>query len=268
MGRATSRTGNKETCYGGIPFSHHEWRTAALRGRLIWSDEFDGAAGSPPDPAHWRHEIGWVGVSNGESQRYSASLENAFQDGQSNLVIRASKMGSGFTSARLTTKGLIELKFGRIECRAKLPRGAGLWSAFWALGNNIDSTSWPGCGEIDIFESIGSQPQEFLGTVHCPGHSKEAGIGGRIETTNVGDVFRVFAVEWWPNRITWSIDGVAYHEVDKNGLGVAWVFDHPFFLLLNLAVGGWLGGDVSNMTTFPANLTVDYVRWFELPPDV
>ena len=231
--------------------------------RLIWSDEFDHPAGTSPDPSKWTHEIGGHGWGNAELQLYTADTANACHDGRGNLVIKAHRVGDGFMSARLISKGLFEVTYGRIECRALLPGGAGLWSAFWALGANIDNRPWPGCGEIDIMENLGNEPRRVFGTVHCPGHAGRDGISGDfVVSSNLHEDFHVYAVEWSSDHIAWSLDGAVYHAVTKNRLGSAWVFDHPFYLLMNLAVGGWLGGQVGAETRFPGEFVIDHVRVF------
>lgn len=229
--------------------------------RLVWADEFDRSAGSPPDERSWRHETGRPGWRNAELQTYTSETGNAFHDGDGNLVIRAIRTPAGYTSARLRTKGLREFRFGRVEARALLPSGAGLWSAIWALGGDIDTASWPACGEIDIVEHVGRDPARVFGTVHCPGKSgREGPNGGFMGSAPFGGGFHIFAVDWTPSAISWCVDGRSYFEVTRGDLGSAWVFDHPFFFVINLAVGGWLGGEVAEATLFPADLKIDYVR--------
>jgi beta-glucanase (GH16 family) len=236
-------------------------RTMTLFTRLIWSDEFDGPAGTSPDQSKWTHEIGGHGWGNAELQTYTADPASACHDGQGNLVIKAHRLGDGFTSARLISKGLFDVTYVRLECRALLPGGAGLWSAFWALGADIDVQPWPLCGEIDIIENLGSEPRRVFGTVHCPGHAGRDGISGdALASGSLHQDFHVYAVEWSADQIAWSLHGAVYHVVTKSQIGPAWVFDHPFYLLINLAVGGWLGGPVGAETRFPAELLVDHVR--------
>ncbi len=233
-------------------------------GRLVWSDEFDASAGTPPDPQSWSPETGDHGWGNGERQAYTDHPENAAHDGRGNLVIRALDKGGRFTSARFRSKGLRTFRYGRLECRAMLPRGAGLWSAVWALGANIDSVPWPACGEIDMIENVGREPCRVFGTVHCPGHSGKDGLSGDFISPVPFDAgFRIFAVDWSPDRIAWSVDDTRYFSIRRQDLGSAWVFDHPFFLEINLAVGGWLGGDVAADTRFPAEMRIDYIRIHE-----
>jgi beta-glucanase (GH16 family) len=235
---------------------------------LVWSDEFDRVAGSPPDPAWWRFELGDgsssgnPGWGNRELQWYTDSPANAAHDGCGNLAITAHADVTGkCTSARIVTKGSVEPRYGRIETRVRVAGGAGLWSAVWALGANIDSTLWPGCGEIDIVEHVGKEPRRVFGTIHGPGYAGRAGFSGTIDLRDdlAGD-FHVFAVEWVERRIEWSVDDRIYHAATPADVAGAWVFDHPFYLLINLAVGGDLGGPVTEETAFPRALLVDYVR--------
>lgn len=231
---------------------------------LIWSDECDRPDGTPPDPHWWTHETGGHGWGNGELQTYTADTANASHDGAGHLVIRARRDADGFTSARLITRQKFEFAYGRLECRAQVPAGQGLWSALWMLGGNIHAAPWPGCGEIDVMEHLGSRPERVFGTVHCPGYAGRNGISGDLfAATPLSDDFHLYAVDWHLDRIAWSLDGQDYFAVTKAELGPAWVFDHPFYILLNLAVGGWLGGDVGADTDFPADLLVDFIRVYQ-----
>jgi beta-glucanase (GH16 family) len=243
--------------------------------RLVWSDEFDGPAGAPADPSVWTHELGdgsangIPGWGNHELQHYTAGTDNAALDGHGSLVITARRLpGTGpgeYTSARLVTKDKLAFAHGRIEARARVPRGAGLWPAFWALGTSIDQVGWPVCGEIDVLEYVGREPRRVYGAVHGPGYSGDDGVVGSVElAVDVADDDHVFAVDWEPGLIVWSLDGTPYHHVSSRDVAPReWVFEQPFYLLLNLAVGGTFGGDVPNSTTFPQALRVDYVRVFE-----
>jgi beta-glucanase (GH16 family) len=242
------------------------------RPRLVWSDEFDGPAGAPIHPTMWTHQVGdgtahdIPGWGNAELQHYTEGTENAALDGEGNLVITARRSPSGYTSARLVTKEKLEVVYGRIEARIQVPRGAGLWPAFWALGTDIDAVPWPACGEIDVMEHVGREPRRIFGAIHGPGYSGAAGYVGELELpADVADDFHVFAVDWEPQRLLWTLDGVAYHEARPEDVAPsAWVFEHPFFLLLNVAVGGDFGGAVGDGTTFPQSMSVDYVRVYEL----
>jgi beta-glucanase (GH16 family) len=234
----------------------------------VWSDEFDGAGGSPPDARFWSFELGDGSVQdnpgwgNHELQWYTDDLANAAHDGSGNLVVTAHRRDDGsYTSARLVTKGKVELAYGRIETRARVPAGAGLWPAVWALGANIDAVPWPGCGEIDVMEYVAREPRRAFGTIHGPGYSGGSGWTGTIDLDeDLARDYHVFAVEWEPERIEWSLDGTVYHAATPADVTGAWVFDHPFYVLVNLAVGGDFGGPVAPDTWFPASLVVDYVR--------
>ena len=241
-----------------------------------WQDEFDQPAGSAPDPARWVHDLGDNGWGNAELQRYTGSRENSFVaddpaavNGKA-LVIRAVRGPDGkYTSARLKTQGRFAATHGRIEARMKLPRGQGVWPAFWMLGESIATIGWPACGEIDIMEAPGHEPHKLHGTLHGPGYSGKHGItksttlpGG----ASLADDYHVYAVDWSPGRIEWSLDGRVYHRVTPADLpkGTKWVFDGaPFFLLLNVAVGGHWPGYPDGTTKFPQELRIDYVRVFE-----
>jgi beta-glucanase (GH16 family) len=244
--------------------------------RLVWADEFDGARGAAVDAGKWTQETGGAGWGNRELQYYTAGAKNAYLDGRGSLVIRAVsetlpesfKCWYGpcrYTSARLITKGKFSQTYGRFEARLRVPRGQGLWPAFWLLGEDITRVGWPACGEIDVMENIGREPSTVHGTVHGPGYSGAAGLGAAYELPagrRFADDFHVFAVEWEPREIRWYVDGRHYHTLtpDKLPAGSKWVFDHPFFILLNVAVGGQWPGDPDQTTVFPQTMTVDYVR--------
>ena len=242
---------------------------------LAWSDEFDGTAGSAPDPTRWVADTGGAGWGNQEREYYTAGAENAALDGSGHLVITARELPAStsyrcwygtcrYSSARLKTKGKLEQQLGRFEARIRIPRGQGIWPAFWMLGANIDEVGWPRCGEIDIMENIGKEPRLVHGTLHGPGFSGAAGIGGSysLATGDFADDFHLFAVEWLPGEIRWLVDGREYRRTSITQLptGATWVFDRPFFMLLNLAVGGNWPGDPDATTTFPQQMVVDYVR--------
>jgi beta-glucanase (GH16 family) len=241
---------------------------------LAWSDEFDGPAGAAVDGTKWVADTGGHGWGNQERQYYTPGSANASLDGSGHLVItaRASTDPSrrcwygacGYTSARLKTKGLFEPLYGKVETRLRVPRGQGIWPAFWMLGANIDQVGWPQSGEIDVMENIGREPGIVHGTVHGPGYSGANGISGAFTLTNgaFADDFHVFAVEWTAGEIRWLVDGAEYRRLTPSALpsGAAWVFDHPFFMLMNVAVGGAWPGDPDATTSFPQQMIVDYVR--------
>lgn len=233
---------------------------------LVWHDEFDG---DEIDTQSWTYDLGGGGWGNGESEVYTNRSENArLENGL--LVIEARKEpndkgGFEFTSARLKTQGLQTFQYGRIEARIQVPAGAGLWPAFWMLGSNIPQVGWPDCGEIDIMEYVGKDPDVILGTLHGPGYSGALGFTQwNRQTYNIADDFHTYAIEWDADQISWFYDGENYHTVTREDVGArAWPFDQPFFIILNLAVGGTLGGLISPDTVFPAQYLVDYVRVFQ-----
>lgn len=232
--------------------------------KLVWHDEFDGAAISN---ANWTYDIGGGGWGNGEAEFYTARPENArVKDGL--LLIEALKEkyeGSYYTSARLKTQGLQSFQYGRIEARLKVPSGAGLWPAFWMLGADFDGKNWPDCGEIDIMEYVGREPDLIMGTAHGPGYSGALGFSQwNRQKYNIADEFHTYAIEWKADQIDWFYDGTKYHTLTRADVGDRkWVFDHPFFIIVNLAVGGQLAGMIGLNTAFPAQLQVDYVRVFQ-----
>ena len=237
--------------------------------QLVWSDEFAQADGSSPSSSKWNYETGTGsgGWGNNELEYYTSRTNNARIEG-GQLVIEArqeSYGGSSYTSARLLTKGKWSWTYGRIEARIKIPRGQGIWPAFWMLGANIDSAKWPTCGEIDIMENIGREPTIVHGTIHGPGYSGGNGIGGPYSLPGgaaFADDFHLYAVEWTTNQIKWFVDGQQFFTVTPANLpgGTTWVFTQPEFLLLNVAVGGNWPGNPDGTTTFPQRMTVDYVR--------
>ncbi len=247
--------------------------------KAAFKDEFNGPSGSAVDPSKWTSEVGGGGWGNQELEYYTNSTENAFLDGGGNLVIKAVKLDPSvslscwygpcqYTSARLISKGKFDLKNGRFEARIKIPRGQGVWPAFWLLGNNIDTVGWPQCGEVDIMENIGREPSTVHGTIHGPGYSGSNGIGAPFSLANnqafAGD-YHKYVVEWSTNEIRWYVDGNLYQTVTPTNLppGTQWVFDHPFFIILNFAVGGGWPGNPDSTTVFPQTMVVDYVRVYK-----
>jgi beta-glucanase (GH16 family) len=235
--------------------------------RLVWSDEFDGAEGSGPDPARWGLQIG-PNDANNELQYYTARRENVALDGQGNLVVTARRepyMGRQYTSARLSTSGKVTATYGRFEARARLPTGRGMWPAFWMLGADIGQVGWPACGEIDIMENIGSEPSVNHGSLHGPGYSGGSPLTASYRLPGGAafpEAFHTFAAEWEANVVRFYVDDQLYQTRTPADLkpGQRWAFDHPFFLIVNLAVGGTWPGPPDASTAFPQALTVDYVR--------
>lgn len=237
---------------------------------LTWSDDFEGAAGDAPDPNKWGYDIGTGdnGWGNGEFQYYTDRPENVALDGEGNLVITAIREifgGSSFSSARLTTKGLFSQTYGRFEARLKTPSGPGIWPAFWMLGSNIDDVSWPQCGEIDIMELRGQQPNIALGSLHGPGYSGGESITGSYSVDNdrFDKDFHIYAVEWYEDRIDFFVDEFLYQRITPEDLPGEWVYDQPFFLVMNVAVGGSFVGFPTGQTPFPQTMVVDYVRVYQ-----
>lgn len=231
---------------------------------LVWHDEFDGDA---IDEANWTYDLGAGGWGNGEAQFYTDRPENArLENGM--LVIEARQERyeeSYYTSARLKTQGLQEFQYGRIEARLRVPAGRGLWPAFWMLGSNFGTVGWPDCGEIDIMEYIGREPDLILGTIHGPGYAGALGLSHwNRQDYDIADDFHTYAVEWDEDQITWFYDGDEYGSYALTDVGTReWVFDQPFFIIFNLALGGTLPGPIGLDTVFPAQYLVDYVRVFQ-----
>jgi beta-glucanase (GH16 family) len=247
--------------------------TAAPAGwTLTWNDEFNGPNGSIPNGSQWVSEVGGDGWGNDELEYYTERPENAFiQDGNLVIKIIAEKYkGSdgvtrNYTSARLKTLGKFSQSYGRFEARIKIPKGQGIWPAFWMMGDDVIKSGWPACGEIDIMENIGKEPALAHGTIHGPGYNGAGGIGSPYslpDKQRFADDFHVYAVEWEPNTIRFYVDKDLYATRTPAELpsGSKWVFDHPFFILLNVAVGGGWPGNPDATTVFPQTMLVDYVR--------
>ncbi|GAA2415756.1 glycoside hydrolase family 16 protein [Streptomyces glaucosporus] len=243
---------------------------------VLFEDNFDGPAGSAVNGSKWQLETGDNSGNNHERQYYTPGNANAALDGNGRLVITARKENPGnyqcwygrceYTSARMNTAGKFTTTYGHIEARIKIPRGRGMWPAFWMLGADINNpgVGWPNSGEIDIMENVGHEPGKVHGTIHGPGYSGGEGIGASYTLPGgraFADDFHTFAVDWSPNSITWSVDGQVYQRRTPADLGGdRWVFDKPFFLILNLAVGGDWPGLPDSSTSFPQQMVVDYVR--------
>ena len=234
---------------------------------LVWSDEFDGPAGARPDSAKWTYDLGQGdnGWGNGEFQTYTDRPENAALDGEGNLVITARRegfAGAGFTSARLKTEDRFAFTYGRVEARLRTPFGPGIWPAFWMLGDNCDEEVWPQCGEIDVMELRGQEPNIVHGSVHGPGYSAGNAVTGSYALADgrFDSEYHVFAVEWEPDFIDYFVDDVWYQRIGRDDVPGEWVYDHDFFLILNIAVGGSFVGFPTDRTPFPQEMIVDYVR--------
>ncbi|PWN06221.1 glycoside hydrolase family 16 protein [Rhodohalobacter mucosus] len=238
--------------------------------QLVWSDEFDGTAGTVPNSDNWTYDIGRGsnGWGNQELQYYTDRPENASLDGDGNLVItaiRESFGGASYTSARILTQDLFEQQYGRFEARLKTPYGPGIWPAFWMLGSNFETVGWPTSGEIDIMELRGQEPSKIAGSIHGPGFFAGNAItrsytlpDGRFDTD-----YHLFAIEWSQDKIDFYVDDVRYQTItraDVSNRNGTWVFDQPFFMIMNIAVGGTYVGPPSQQTTFPQEMVIDYVR--------
>jgi beta-glucanase (GH16 family) len=246
---------------------------------LVWSDEFDGAAGTVPNVANWNYDLGNKeadGWGNHEFQYYTASPRNAQMDGAGMLVITAEKAANpgpcwngapcSYTSARIHTGNKVSFTYGKVEARMKLPSGQGIWPAFWALGADLATAGWPKSGEIDIMEFVGKTPNTTYGTLHGPGYSGAQGIGKSREFGGpVANDFHIYTVIKRPDEIIWQVDGVEFHRMTPASLpaGGSWVFEKPYFVILNLAVGGDWPGAPDATTAFPAQMKVDWVRIYK-----
>jgi len=241
--------------------------------QLVWSDEFNQPDGSSPDPTKWTYDIGGGGYGNNELEYYTSRTNNArIVGGQ--LVIEADQEsygGNNYTSARMLTKGLESWTYGRMEARIKIPRGQGIWPAFWMLGANIDSVGWPTCGEVDIMENIGKVSDQGTehGTIHGPQGGGDYNGGSGVGSTYtlpggaaLADDFHIYAVEWSTNQIRFYLDTNLFFTATPASLpgGSTWVFSQPQFLILNVAVGGNWPGNPDGTTAFPQQMLVDYVR--------
>ena len=232
---------------------------------LVFSDDFD--SGGTPDPGKWGYELGYI--RNNEKQYYTSRPENVRIEG-GNLVIEARKeayQGFGYTSASINTLGRFEFQYGRVEARAKLPPGNGMWPAIWTLGVNRRTVGWPACGEIDIMENVGFEPRRIHGSVHTAAYNHVKGTQktATIDVANPSQDFHVYAMEWSPDRIEVSVDAQNYFTFRNEGTGAqAWPFDAPQYLLINLAVGGsWGGQQGIDDSRFPGQYLVDYVRIYQ-----
>jgi beta-glucanase (GH16 family) len=242
---------------------------------LTWSDEFNSPDGSAPDATKWIVENGGHGWGNRELQCYTPRPQNVRHE-NGNLVIEAIHENftgpdgilHSYTSARLKTQGRFSQRYGRFEARIKVPSGQGVWSAFWLLGDDFSTTGWPACGEIDIMENVGKEPSTIQSNLHGPGYSGANPLTAAftLPKGRFNDRFFVFAAEWEPQVVRFFVDGDLYASKTRADVpaGKRWVFDHPFFVILNLAVGGNLPGSPDDSTIFPQRMLVDYVRVYSV----
>lgn len=232
---------------------------------LAWSDEFTANSISS---ANWSYDTGGSGWGNNELEYYTNSSKNAYTTG-GYLVIEARKetMGTNnYTSARMISKDKKTFTYGRIDFRAKLPKGQGIWPALWMLGNNIGTTPWPACGEIDIMELLGHEPQKTYGTIHwgaAGGGSTHIGGNYSLSSLTFNDKFHLFSLKWEADKMTFLIDDVPFFTANKSQVNGNYPFDKPFFFIMNVAVGGNWPGNPDATTVFPQRMIVDYVRVFQ-----
>ena len=224
---------------------------------LVWFDEFD--TDGAPDATKWGYDLGAGGWGNNEAQTYTNAAANATVTG-GNLVIKAIRTGPNtYTSARLKTENKYEFTYGKVEVRAKLPSGGGTWPAIWMLGANYDTVSWPACGEIDIMEYVGNNPDVVLSTLHFPGNSGGNGVTGSTTVSGASTQFHVYKAVWSPSSIRFYVDDVLFHSMPNNS---SIPFNSDFFLILNVAMGGNLGGVIDPSFTQSA-MEIDYVRVYQ-----
>lgn len=235
--------------------------------QLVMQDEFN--VDGQPNANLWGYNIGTGqnGWGNNELQFYTDRAKNVtVKDG--NLVITADResfSGAQYTSARLLTKGKFDQTYGRFEARMQLPWGQGIWPAFWMLGADIDTNAWPNCGEIDIMELRGQNPTVLIGSIHGPGYSGGQAISKSYNLKNdrFDTGFHIFGVEWGPDYINFYVDNVLYNQIKPSDLTGPWVFNKPFFIIMNIAVGGNFVGSPNDQTVFPQTMLVDYVRVYK-----
>ncbi|HZL21474.1 MAG TPA: glycoside hydrolase family 16 protein, partial [Polyangia bacterium] len=248
---------------------------------LTWSDEFNGSDGSAVDSTKWVYDTGGGGWGNSELEYYTSGTANAVQQ-SGNLVITATTAGASsytcsypsngpchYTSARLKTLGKFSQQYGRFEARIQIPEGQGIWPAFWMMGDNINTASWPSCGEIDVMENIGKEPTINHGSMHMPGSGSTSddqltGMYTLPGGAKLGDAFHTYAIEWTSSQVAFYVDDMLYETQTKAGAtGRTWEFDHPFFILLNVAMGGTWPGSPDSTTVLPQAMKVDWVRVYQ-----
>lgn len=247
--------------------------------KLEWEDDFEGPQGQSPDASNWGYNVG-TAWGNNQLEYDTDRPENISLDGEGNLSITARQenyLGTNYTSARITTQGKFETKYGKIEARIKMPFGAGIWPAFWMLGTdcvpllNDDGSccngaeGWPDCGEIDIVELRGQEQTKMHGSIHGPGYSGGSPITRTksITDSRFDTEYHIFSIEWTENKIDFFLDGEKYQGISSDDVPGQWVFNNDFYLILNVAVGGFFAGNPNSSTTFPQTMSVDYVRVYK-----
>ena len=227
--------------------------------KLTWSDEFnkDGL----PDSTKWGYDLGAGGWGNEEAEYYTNRIENAkVQNGTLKIIAKKETYsGSEYTSARLLTKNKFSFKYGKVVARAKLPFGKGTWPAIWMLGDNNETAGWPDCGEIDIMEHAGNRLNKIYGTLHYPGHSGADGNGATTMVKNVTSAFHVYSLEWDATAIKIYVDNKLLHTVANSD---SIPFNHNFFLIMNVAMGGGFAGAI-NPAFKTAAMEIDYIRVYQ-----
>ncbi|AGL20024.1 discoidin domain-containing protein [Actinoplanes sp. N902-109] len=236
--------------------------------RLVFQDEFNDPAGTRPSTAKWTYDPGYP--QNGEVQYYTENSNNAQTDGQGHLVIEARKEtvnGRDYTSARMNTGNKFSFQYGRVEARIKVPKGNGLWPAFWMMGSDfLTGRPWPYNGEVDIMEVLGRNTSESYSTLHAPAYNGAGGYGQKYATVDLSQDYHVWAAEWDSKGIKFLLDNQQVFYAGKATVEATrgpWIFDHPFYLILNLAVGGDFPGPIDASTPFPSRMLVDYVRVYQ-----
>lgn len=233
--------------------------------QLLWSDEFNETGAL--NASNWTYDLGAGGWGNNELQEYTNTADNVIsEDGVLKIIAQKIPMNGydAFTSARVKTLGLFSETYGRFEARIKTPSGAGIWPAFWLLGDSVETVGWPQCGEIDIMELVGQRPNIISGTIHGPGNFGTGGIGKTFGYANErfdGD-FHLFAIEWGVDYLDFYVDDNLYQRITPGDVE-EWVFNEPFHIILNVAVGGNLVGFPTSSTPFPQTMEVDYVRVYK-----
>ena len=227
---------------------------------LVWIEEFDN---NQIDQSKWVYDTGGDGWGNNELEFYTDRRENSFISNGC-LVIQALKedfQGRQYTSARMKTQGKWSITYGKFEIRAKLPFGQGIWPAFWMLGDDISTVGWPACGEIDIMENIGKDPNNIYGSIHGPGYDITSPY---TDQRGFSNDFHTFTVDWQPDQLSFYVDGNLYRTMNKSEAGgKPWPFNKNFFVILNLAVGGNWPGNPDQSTQFPQQFSIDYIKVWE-----
>jgi beta-glucanase (GH16 family) len=235
----------------------------------VFLEDFDGPAMTSPDPSVWSFDVGGGGWGNNQLEFNTPRVENARLDGSGNLEIVARRESFGrnnFTSARMLTNNKLEVQYGRIEARIKLPSGKGVWPAFWMLGAGFPEEVWPGVGEIDVMEFCGDEPRVVHGSLHGPGYSAGEALTSRyfgaVNEPGFNEGFNRYSIEWDPTRISWYVNDDLYQTITAGQVQSRgeWVFGGPFFLILNTAIGGTFCGNPDASTPFPQTMAVDYIR--------